>query len=452
MPVYVNRVLNLKKIKVIGFDMDYTLVRYNPKAFEELTYEKAKEKLITIMSYPKEVGELNFDYDRSIVGLVVDKRNGNLLKLSLYGKVKKSFHGLDEIDYKTQNKIYQNMLIDISRPEFQSLDTSFAISNGVLFQQLVQLKKEGVNLPDYYQIAEDIKEAIDISHQDDSIKSVVVKNFNKYVIKDSKVAFLLEKYKAHGKKLMIITNSDYNYSKALLDYALNPFWKKHNRWEDVIDLTITLAVKPRFFERSGNFLKIEPDSGLMSNYRGLVDKGFFQGGWFQKVQDDFGVEGSEILYLGDHIYGDVVSIKKRCSWRTALVLGDLEGELIGIEESKGIQENVDKLMRQKTDLEMKINRMDIQKDEGGPVDRKKMDVLFTEIDKINKEISDGLVKYNQYFNPYWGQILRAGYEESRFADQVEKYACIYMTKVSDLYDYSPKTYFRPMKRYLPHEI
>ena len=32
MSIYVNRTLDLKKIKAIGFDMDYTLVRYQTEA------------------------------------------------------------------------------------------------------------------------------------------------------------------------------------------------------------------------------------------------------------------------------------------------------------------------------------------------------------------------------------------------------------------------------------
>ena len=34
MSIYVNRSLNLKQMALIGFDMDYTLVRYNTQAFE----------------------------------------------------------------------------------------------------------------------------------------------------------------------------------------------------------------------------------------------------------------------------------------------------------------------------------------------------------------------------------------------------------------------------------
>ena len=56
------------------------------------------------------------------------------------------------------------------------------------------------------------------------------------------------------------------------------------------------------------------------------------------------------------------------------------------------------------------------------------------------------------FNPYWGELMRAGAEESRFADQLEKYSCIYMERVSDLLNVSSHHYFRPMKRLLPHEL
>jgi hypothetical protein len=73
------------------------------------------------------------------------------------------------------------------------------------------------------------------------------------------------------------------------------------------------------------------------------------------------------------------------------------------------------------------------------------------MDGLNTRISDLLGQYKAFFNPYWGEILRAGFDESRYAEQVEKYACIYMTKVSDLYEYSPKTYFRPFRRVMPHE-
>ena len=86
------------------------------------------------------------------------------------------------------------------------------------------------------------------------------------------------------------------------------------------------------------------------------------------------------------------------------------------------------------------------------VSKEELTALFSDIDKVNAIISELLDQHKKFFNPYWGEMMRAGLEESRFADQVEKYACIYMTKVADLISYSPRTYFRPFRRTLPHEL
>ena len=44
MSIFVNRMLNMKHIKVIGFDMDHTLVRYHSDRFEELTFKESLKK------------------------------------------------------------------------------------------------------------------------------------------------------------------------------------------------------------------------------------------------------------------------------------------------------------------------------------------------------------------------------------------------------------------------
>jgi hypothetical protein len=95
--------------------------------------------------------------------------------------------------------------------------------------------------------------------------------------------------------------------------------------------------------------------------------------------------------------------------------------------------------------------MELARYEGRPSDRAVLETLFEESDRINQEISEKLTLHRSCFNPHWGEVLRAGQEESRYAGQIDGYACIYMTKVSDLYEYSAKTYFRPRRRLLPHE-
>ena len=50
--VYVNRTLNLKRIRFLGFDMDHTLVRYQSENFEALAHRIMLEKLVSDKNYP----------------------------------------------------------------------------------------------------------------------------------------------------------------------------------------------------------------------------------------------------------------------------------------------------------------------------------------------------------------------------------------------------------------
>tara|TARA_R110002072_G_scaffold534_8_gene4291 strand:- start:42142 stop:43503 length:1362 start_codon:yes stop_codon:yes gene_type:complete len=452
MSVFVNRVINLKKIKALGFDMDYTIVRYNSQAFEELTHQTTIKKLVELKGYPQEVLNFKFDYQRSLQGLVIDKKRGNLLKISRFGKVKFAYYGLEPLGFDKMTNTYRNRVIDLSINQFLSLDTAFSISNGVLFGQLVELKKKNTSLPDYETLADDIKEMIDVAHSDGSLKDQVKKNIKKFIIQDPNIAPLLENYKRHGKKLLVITNSDYTYSKLLLDYAINPFLKEHKHWSELFDITITLSKKPSFFTHKSGFLAINPKDGTMTNHEGPVTNGIYQGGFAGQLQEDLGLEGDEILYLGDHIYGDVVSLKKTFNWRTALVLDPLADEIKSIENSASIQKNIDIAMEKKEKLELKLIELEDYKFNNSDKSQKdEISKIYSQIDSKNKEISSQINAYKEHFNPYWGEMMRAGQEESRFADQVEKYACIYMTKIEDLLVHSPRTYFRPNRRDLPHE-
>jgi HAD superfamily 5'-nucleotidase-like hydrolase len=454
MGIYINRTLNMKKIKAIGFDMDYTIVRYNTAEFERLTHQSVLKKLVEHKNYPKDIESLKFDFEQVIQGLVIDKKRGNLLKVSRFGKVKQALHGTKTLDYKQMQDTYRNRVIDLQNDNYQSLDTSFSISNGVLFAQLVDIKEMGALLPDFATLADDIKDCLDMAHADGSLKETVRSDVGRFIIQDASIVELLERFKRYGKKLLVITNSDYRYTKLLLDYTINPFLKDHKDWSELFELVVTLARKPAFFTVKGPFLSIDPTTGSMSNSYGKINKGIYQGGWAGKLQDDLALEGDEILYLGDHIYGDVVSIKKTFNWRTALVLEPLAEEVEAVIKTRPIQTKIDALMLDKEKLELEISNV-----EGGKWEKKdetprrdQLNRLYAQIEKINTDISDLLEQFRGFYNPHWGEMMRAGQEESRFADQVEKYACIYMAKVSDLLAYSPRTYFRPFKRVLPHEV
>lgn len=453
--VFVNRTLNLKRIRNIGFDMDHTLVRYKSENFESLAHRIMIEKLVHDKGYPSSILKLGFSYDRAIRGLVIDKAEGNVLKLSRYSAIRVSYHGMKPIDFREQTKLYKSVYIDLRDPNYLSIDTSFSIAFAGLFMQLVELKDsaEASTLPDYVRIADDLTAVLDRAHRDGSLKEEVRQNLDHYIIRDETTVAGLERFKKHGKKLFVVTNSDFKYTKLLLDHTITPFLKEHKSWQNLFDYVITAAAKPRFFVDNQRFLRIDPETGLMSNMDSALEPGIYQGGSANVFTQDLAVAPDEILYIGDHIYGDILRLKKDCAWRTALVVEELEDEIAKELQASPIMDKINKLMNQKIPLEIKVDDLvSEQIEKGGHLHDDEIKKHLNSIAELDKQISALIRQQQQIFNPYWGEVMRTGIEESYFAYQVDRFACVYMAKIAELLNISPRTYFRSHRRPLAHDL
>src|SRR5262245_43013522 len=82
--IFCNRTLNLRSIRAIGYDMDYTLVHYRVAVWERHAYEHARKRLLE-RGWP--VANLTFDPEFAILGLILDLEFGNLVKASRFGYV-----------------------------------------------------------------------------------------------------------------------------------------------------------------------------------------------------------------------------------------------------------------------------------------------------------------------------------------------------------------------------
>ena len=452
--VFVNRILNLKKIKYIGLDMDHTLIRYNIKNFETLVYKLVIEKLIKDKKYPEELRKLQFDFSDAIRGLVIDRKNGNILKLSRFAAIRKSYHGSKEISFANQKEIYRSIYVDLKDHNYIAIDTSFSIAFCVLYSQLVDLKDERPNdLPTYSGIASDVLGIVDKVHADGSLKEHITKNIEHYVLQEKEVVEGLRRYIRHGKKFFLLTNSQYDYTDILLKHAINPFLKEEKSWRDLFEFVITFANKPRFFYDNLKFLAVNPKDGTMSNTYGTIVPGVYQGGSARQFTEDLEINGDEILYIGDHIYGDILRLKKDCNWRTALVVDELTNEIKSQEHAFPIEEKIIKVMNVKKELEQRSIDLHTQSiEEGSKVDDKTIAEIQKKISTLDIEITKLLKEEQAFYNSHWGRVFRAGAEETYFAYQVERYACIYMEKLSDLFAQSPLTYFRANQRLLAHDI
>jgi HAD superfamily 5'-nucleotidase-like hydrolase len=445
----------MKQIRYIGLDMDHTLVRYHSENFESLAYRTMLEKLVVEKGYPASVRKLKFDFQRAIRGLVIDKFGGNLLKLSRYGAIRQSQHGTRPVDFATQKQLYRSTYIDLGDPKYDAVDTQFSISFATLFAQLVDLKDQadGHKWPDYHQLATDLNYVLDKAHRDGSIKNVVRENLKDFVIQDPETVAGLERYKKHDKRIFVLTNSEFFYTKLLLDYTINPYLKEHASWSELFDFVITGAQKPRFFYDNLKFLRIDPSNGSMTNVDGKITPGIYQAGGARQMTADLDLAPDQILYIGDHIYGDIVRLKKDCAWRTALVVEEIEAEIRSAVKATDLVREINELMAKKRPLETEIDRLissriESEREEQDP----SVTQLIDQVTKIDQKISPLIRQQQTLFNSHWGEVMRTGIEESYFAYQVERFACIYMAKLKDFLKISPRSYYRSQKRPMPHEF
>ena len=451
--IFVNRTLNLNSIKLIGFDMDYTLATYDVPAFEAKAYQIVQEKLIRDYKYPEEIRNLKFDKDFIIRGLVIDTETGNFLKVNRYGFVRIASHGTRFFTFEEQKELYGTQGIDLTDPRYYIVHTLFSLAEGNLYAQLVDFyesRKESIN---FRRLFNEVRKSLNDSHQEEELKGDVIKHPEKYLIQDRRIVDALLKLRKFGKKLALITNSDYGYSRRVMEYCFEPFLDC--KWQEVFDLIIVAANKPDFFLRRSHFLRVNPDTGLLSNFYGKIEwNGIYQGGNAAIIEKHLDVSPQEILYLGDHILGDVVTLKETIGWRTGLVVQELAEEVPVLEKTNEIHTQITQKMFLKEKLEdkaLELRELIYLRDKSNPTLKEDYEALKSQLIKLDDEIRDLIFASQEGFNKYWGEIMRAGNEISRFATLVERYACIYMAGIANLYYYSPFKYFRSQRRYLAHD-
>lgn len=136
-----------------------------------------------------------------------------------------------------------------------------------------------------------------------------------------------------------------------------------------------------------------------------------------------------------------------------MVIEELDVEVDNNKKAEPVNQEIEVLMHKKEPFEDELTDLMTNRIEKHvPVDEKQIEALQKTISEIDSQISQLIKKQQAMYNANWGQLMRAGNEESYFAYQLDRYACVYMEKLSDLTDLSPRTYFRAPRRPLAHEI
>jgi HAD superfamily 5'-nucleotidase-like hydrolase len=474
--VFCNRNLRMDSIEMIGFDMDYTLALYHQDKLEQLSIALTLEKLVTKHGYPEEIRNLSYDPRWAIRGLMVDRLNGNVFKMDRHAYVGRCYHGFRELDHDQRRATYRNEKINLSADRFEWIDTLFGLPEAVMYTTLVDWADRQTGTVDYEKMFNDIRTAIDEAHRDDTLKSVIKADIPAFIMKDPLLGETLHKFRSSGKKLFLLTNSLYDYTSVIMSYLLDGERKAYPSWRNYFDIVIVGGAKPAFFQELRPFVQIDAHTMQPVSTNGEIkhlsrDK-IYQGGNVIAFEQMTGIKGEQVLYIGDHIYGDILRLRKQHMWRTAMVLQELEREISVSERLDPQIRDLDLLDRRHRNLESeidyqtlrlkKIQRLLDDDSTSAPLRarlederrqaRASVDALRDRAGLMETEVDSLEARIDRAFNPHWGSCLREGNENSRFGEQVNDYADLYTSRVSNFGPYSPLRYFRAPRRPMPHEI
>jgi 5'-nucleotidase len=262
---------------------------------------------------------------------------------------------------------------------------------------------------------------------------------------------------------MLITNSEWGYTLAMMKYTFDRFLPAGTTWRDLFDFTIVGARKPEFFTARAPFFEVATEDGLLRPFTsGLKRGGAYLGGSAIELERQLGLSGDEILYVGDHMFGDVYATKNVLRWRTALILRELEEEVRTIEAFADKERIIAVRMAEKEDMEAEVVQMKLysqrKKLHYGPQPTTpdadmdaRMTVLREKIAVLDAEIAPMAKEAAELHNATWGLLTRAGNDKSHLARQIERYADVYTSRVSNFLAVTPFVYLRSPRGSLPHD-
>ncbi|XP_045622921.1 cytosolic purine 5'-nucleotidase-like isoform X3 [Procambarus clarkii] len=450
--VFVNRSLHLEKIRFYGFDMDYTIAEYKSPQYETLGFNFLKQRLI-VMGYPEEIKEFEYDPTFPTRGLWFDRLYGNLLKVDGFGNILVCVHGFKFFKPSEVYELYPNKFIQLDESRIYVMNTLFNLPEIYMIACLIDFfsnspqyvkMSEGIKSGDLYMsfksIFQDIRTAVDWVHMKGDLKKKTVECVDEYVHKDERLPLLLDRLRDSGAKVFLLTNSEYWYTNAIMEYLLN-FSDKNGDvrdWKTFFDFIGVDAGKPGFFLDGTIMRQVDTTTGALKlgTHTGKLKQGqVYSGGSCDVFTELIGAKGKDVLYVGDHIFGDILKSKKIRGWRTFLVVPELVQEL--------------HVWTEKCSLFTKLQNLDVMLGDlyknldSSTYERPDLTKVRAAIKEVTHEMD---LSYGML-----GSVFRSGSRQSHFSTQVSRYADVYASTLLNLIYYPFSYMFRAPAMLMPHE-
>ncbi|PNF14119.1 Cytosolic purine 5'-nucleotidase [Cryptotermes secundus] len=292
-------------------------------------------------------------------------------------------------------------------------------------------------------IFQDVRNAVDWVHIQGDLKSQTIKNLDEYVKKDERLPMFLTRIRESGAKVFLLTNSDYRFTDEIMTYLFDfPHGARpdepHRDWKTYFDTIVVDARKPLFFGEGTILRQVDTSTGALKigTHMGPLQKGqVYSGGSCDVFTELIGAKGKDVLYIGDHIFGDILKSKKIRGWRTFLIVPELVQEL--------------HVWTDKCQLFAELQALDIMLGDM----YKNLDSSTKEkpdISKLRNSIRDVTHKMDLAYG-MMGSLFRSGSRQTFFSSQVVRYADLYAATFLNLIYYPFSYMFRAPAMLMPHE-
>ncbi|HXT20211.1 MAG TPA: 5'-nucleotidase domain-containing protein [Thermoanaerobaculia bacterium] len=375
-----------------------------------------------------------------------------------------AYLGREPLDGTARSRLYRQERLDLRSERFYWVDTLFELPEVNLLAELVELARRKQLEPESYsRLFADVRAAVDGVHAEGPLKARIAADLPRFLPRDRDLALALVRLQLPERKLILITNSDWPYTDRLCSYLLDGVLPGLDSWRELFALVIVSARKPGFFRKRKPFVELDADGNPQREVEAPSWGGVYAGGSRWGLEDLMQVPGESFLYVGDHIYGDIVSSKLTSTWRTALVLSELEEELEKQQEQAPQLRHLDAL---KGELSAMGGRMDDLRDvlglygrhpgeetEGAQAAaRQRLEQLQQEHRTLRRRAGDLEEQIATRYNPTWGSVFKQGGSQSLFGSQVDDFSCIYTSRVANFGYYGTNHYFRVLKDPMAHDV
>ncbi|KAI9594731.1 HAD-superfamily hydrolase [Syncephalis fuscata] len=497
--VFANNELDLNKLRVYGFDYDYTLARYTSE-LPKTIYTLLRDALIDHLRYPSVLRGLEYDPSFAIRGLHYDGETGYLMKLDSYGNLQRNavYYGRRAVDDPLATlkvEFGAHIPRQLVKGRMRQLVDLFSMPNTCLLADIIEyFNKHGISFHPQH-LADDVQLVSEMLHSGTGIgmgplHRTILNDIEKYLEPSRSLTNYLEKLHRYNRRLFLLTNSGFEFVDRGLAYITG----RHD-WRDLFDVCIVNAAKPVFYRGRRPFRRVNVDDNTASTRNDQLDQvngidpNFYGTSW--SVVNEFkrgevysggniidfclwtGWKGGNTIYIGDSIYNDLVDPALQQGWRTGIIINELENE-IEIQRSASYRQCIARF----TQLEglLKSTQRSILSELGEAVDQydaegkdhSSNDILhpsrgntITSHQRLHhhreqlrlwrNERRDISRQLKGLFNPQFGSVFRTMINPSMFADKIRAYSDLYTSSLENLNNYPLNHVFYPERVQMPHE-